>query len=373
MREFAPAAPISMTVLGCTLEMAKLVVACWLKITWSRCPVLIRVPGVMFVLSIMVVTGLGIYTHLIAAHVSQTVIRDELAHRSEEIESRIEGHRQALARAQAEIVARESEYAAYVAAGKVSRAVTTRQADQSALDDVRRRAEVESQAIERLQGDRLAALEALGKVTAALGPVSALARVLGVSEDRAVEIFILLVMVPFDPLSVWSGVAASHSWQLRQQKPDPKGAPVLAPVVEREKPLPKTSGDDDEVIAQGAAGAISQPAMPPRDTAPQKPLERATPLILLSSVRGFWPAKTAPKNRDAGSGAGFLPEQGVSENPEGVFDVPKNRGGRPRGVKDRAPRRRRNGGEGVAERGDRVKEAMIPAEGTGWRRPTAQA
>ncbi|HXP98020.1 MAG TPA: hypothetical protein VN809_14995 [Telmatospirillum sp.] len=218
LRQFAAGAPMAVTVLGGAVEVSALVVAAWLHATWSHTPRWMRASGILFVLAIMCLTSLGIFSFLIAAHGSQAAHRDSLALAQHGIEDRLAIHRQALDDAQKEELGLQAQYSAYLQAGKVSRSVATRQADQAQLDELRQRMESERTAIEQLEAQRIDAQASLNGATIELGPVKALAGLIGRGEDDAVNLFIALLMLPFDPLAVWLAVAASHANKMRHRR-----------------------------------------------------------------------------------------------------------------------------------------------------------
>ena len=211
LREFASGAPNSVTVLGGILEIAKLVIAAWLHSTWSTAPRILRWPGVVFVGAIMLLTMLGIFAFLWSAHGVKQGDRDVAIMKSEHLDRQVAGHRDILNRAQVELTNLNEEYRQLAAVGRVSKARTLRSADTGDLTRLQRVITDEQAAIDVLEAQRLTANVTMNAAKAEMGAAMALAGLFGGSETMAVNIFILLLMIPFDPLAVWLAVAASHA------------------------------------------------------------------------------------------------------------------------------------------------------------------
>lgn len=217
LRAFASGAPDAVTILGGTLELAKLVLAAWLHMIWQTAPRPMRWLGVGFTAAIMLLTLLGIFSFLWNAHNAQAAKRDMATTRVEHVDERITIHKDALNGARRELESLLKEYEALDQAGRLTKGRQAREADQGMADGLRRRIADEQVAIEKLQTEKVDVAAGASEVSAELGAAKALARALGGDEASAVNVFIALMMIPFDPLAVYFSVAAAMAYSAAQR------------------------------------------------------------------------------------------------------------------------------------------------------------
>ncbi len=260
LRQFAAGAPDAVTVLGATLELAKLVVAGWLHSVWPTLPRSMRVLGVTFVAAIMALTMLGIFSFLWSAHTEQLARHELHDMRARHLTEQIDSHRSTLDSTKAELSSYLTEYQQLAAAGRVSKARSDRQDDQQAMEQLRQQIATEQTAIEGLESKRIDADTAAAGAKAELGAAAALAKLLGGDDSLAVNLFIGLIMLPFDPLAVWLAVAASHATILNRRRIEER-ARAATPSL----PAPVTQA--------AMAGETAEPEAPPK--AKRKPATRA--------------------------------------------------------------------------------------------------
>jgi len=310
LRQFASGAPDAVAILGGTLEVAKLIVAAWLHAVWQDAPRPIRYGGVVFVLAIMLLTMLGIFSFLWSAHQAQSGKIDLATIQQQHIEERLAIHRDSLAVARKDMDALTREYDGFSANGKVSRARAARQEDKVVLDNLRTTIDREQTEIVKIEEEKLRASIATAGRTAELGAARALARLTGGDETSAVNIFISLLMVPFDPLAVWLAIAASYAFTRRNRRLLASGAQFTGNIVDI--PTENSSGLPATVASIDSDNQDSSDAYEGEETRQDVAALTDEQVIPFKRGRGRPPgSKNRPKP---------APELVVEELPEGAVN-----------------------------------------------------
>jgi hypothetical protein len=272
------AAVIPIVIMGTTLEIAKLVTAWWLKSNWHRAPLSIKIYLLPAVVTLMLITSMGIFGFLSKAHTDQAVPLGDTVSQVAFIDEKINNERETIANARnlikqlddavigiqaagndREITARDGTKRTQSAAEQALQIRRAQAADRAALtrtiDEAQKR-------IVELQEQKAPIAVTLRAIEAEVGPIKYIARLIygedpdqNILEKAVVWVIIIIVLV-FDPLAVLLLLASqmSFQWARQEQKttkdiaiPEdtpPRIEPVVKmPVVDEDSRLVKTAND----------------------------------------------------------------------------------------------------------------------------------
>lgn len=231
------AAPLSVMIMGGTLEVAKLVTASWVYNNWHRIPFLLKSYLTTAVMILMVITSMGIFGYLSKAHLEQGVptgdvaaqlelIDQKISLRRENIENEkknIESARAAITQLDAQVTARMGILSSSDAERGIQVRRQQRQERESLANDISSsQAKIEqfNTEIAALNEERLPVASQLRKVEAEVGPIKYIAALIyGDNPDanlleRAVRWVTILLVTVFDPLAVIMLIAANFGFNL---------------------------------------------------------------------------------------------------------------------------------------------------------------
>ena len=221
------AAAIPITIMMTSLEVAKLVVASWLKAHWARVPTILKPYAVVAVIVLMLLTSMGIFGFLSKAHNDQNLVsgdvQSKIAIYDEKIKTakeNIESNRKQLKQmdeAVDQVMARSQDEKG---ADKANAIRKSQSRDRVALaKDI----EANQKLVIQLN-DQAAPIRAeVRKVEAEVGPLKYIAKfIYGDSIDenileKAVTWMIILIIFVFDPLAVIMLLAAQMTFQWHKE------------------------------------------------------------------------------------------------------------------------------------------------------------
>ena len=229
------AAPISIYIMGTTLEIAKLVGASWLKAYWTRAPRLIKSYMTIAILVLMLITSMGIFGFLSKAHTDQNLVSgdviDKIAIIDEKIKTQkdnIDAARKALKQMDESVDQTMARSTNEKGAG---RAVEIRRAQNKERGLLRTEIETAQREVAKLNEEKAPIAKDLRKVEAEVGPIKYIAAfVYGDNPDtsileKAVTWVIIMIVIVFDPLAVIMLIAAQMTFTWKSEK-------IITPIVE---------------------------------------------------------------------------------------------------------------------------------------------
>lgn len=222
------AAVIPIVVMGSILEIGKVVVTVWLHEYWSRCRLLMKMYLVPAVITLMLITSMGIFGFLSKAHSDQGLIsgdvQSQIAVYDEKIKTEkenIEAARRALKQMDEgvdQILGRST------AETGASRAMALRRAQQKERGQLLKEISQSQKLIQELNEARAPIAAEVRKVEAEVGPIKYIATLIyGDNPDanlleKAVTWVIILLVIVFDPLAIMMLLAATESLKWEKQK-----------------------------------------------------------------------------------------------------------------------------------------------------------
>ena len=261
------AAVIPIAIMGSLLEASKLVVASWLYRSWNEIPLLMKTYFSIALVTLMLLTSMGIFGFLSKAHLDQAVPTGDAVAKLEIIDEKIKTQRENLDASRQAIAQLDKQVNETISRSTntsgAERSVQIRRTQQGERGRLLKEIGAAQTEISKLQEERAPLASEVRKVEAEIGPIKYIAELIYGEEakdstviEKAIRFVILMIVFVFDPLAVLLLVAAN--WQLRRDKeaaekelpstaPDPWVADVgekpteedKAEIDEAPKPLPE--------------------------------------------------------------------------------------------------------------------------------------
>ncbi|NBR61499.1 MAG: hypothetical protein EBT86_07580 [Actinobacteria bacterium] len=239
------AAALSVIIMGTVLEISKLVTAWWLKANWYRTPWSLKGYLTIAVITLMLITSMGIFGYLSKAHSDQSLVGGDVQAKLSLIDEKIKIARENIESNRAQLKQMDAAVDQVM-----SRSTTEQGADRSnqirrsqAKDRERifKEIEAEQRKITALNEEAVPIRAEVRKVEAEVGPIKYIAALIyGDNPDtnlleKAVVWVILTIVFVFDPLAVLLLLASqmSFQWAFAERKGDTS---ILAKIKEEMRP-----------------------------------------------------------------------------------------------------------------------------------------
>lgn len=263
------AAAVPIAIMGGTLEVAKIVVATWLKKNWADTPMLLRGYFISAIFVLMLITSAGIFGFLSKAYLEQEVISGDVVSKVEIIDEKlkveketIEVNRKALKQlddAVDQVMIRSTTESG------ASKSAQIRRSQQPERTRLAKEIEAAQKKISALNEERAPIGAALRKVEAEVGPIKYVAALIygednaKASTDKAVRILILMLVFTFDPLAVLMFIAVAQT-----AKKETAPAPVVAetiinlpPIIDVQEPAEEIEPEKVKKVQPGNQASVS--------------------------------------------------------------------------------------------------------------------
>lgn len=214
-----PGAIFAISLMGASLEFAKLVAASWLYRNWDIAPKIIKGYFIFAICILMFITSLGTFGYLSKVHLESSIGVADNSLEIERIQQQIASQQRQIDNAQKSLDSLDSvvEKAFLDGARIRTQQKAERQALSSAIETSDARiAELNSQLVPLRRSN----LESESKV----GPLKYIAELIYGKEeaanyfDSAVRFVIILIVLVFDPLAVLLLIAANISWNYKPEE-----------------------------------------------------------------------------------------------------------------------------------------------------------
>jgi hypothetical protein len=216
------AAAVPIIIMGIVLELSKLIATVWLKQNWNIAPWSVRSYLLTAIITLMLITSMGIFGFLSKAHSDQALIsgdvQSKLAIYDEKIQTakeNIDANRKALKQMDEAVDQTMGRSTTEVGASK---AVQIRRSQQAERSRIAQDIEAEQKKINQLMEERAPIAVEVRKVEAEVGPIKYIAAFVYSDTDKtvlekAVTWVIILIVVVFDPLAVILLISSQISFQ----------------------------------------------------------------------------------------------------------------------------------------------------------------
>ena len=292
------AAVIPIIIMGGALEVAKVVATVWLHRYWDRGGWNLKLYLVPAVMSLALLTSMGIFGFLSKAHIDQGVPVGDQAAQVALLDEKIANERQNIEAARS-LLKQMDDAVIGITASKdkeikqrdgttfsqsgAERAVAVRRAQAKERADLTKQIEEAQARIVKIQEERAPIASQLRKVEAEVGPIKYVAAMIyGDNPDantleRAVRWMIILIVFVFDPLALTLVIAAQHSFRWMREDELKKDDEIV--------PLPPVT---DEPVKEPV---VEEKVTEPSDDKLDPCYKCGTPLIVAPGIGPFCPNK----------------------------------------------------------------------------------
>ncbi len=228
------AAMIPIMIMGIVLEVGKLAATVWLKQNWSRAPKFLKTYLLLAILSLMLLTSMGIFGYLSKAHLDQAVPTGDVAAKVSLLDEKIKTERDNIETARTALKQMDAQVDARLSRSDdekgAERAVQIRRQQQAERGRLQKDISDAQTRIAKLNEERAPIASELRKVEAEVGPIKYIAALIYGDQadqnllEKAVRWVIIVIVLVFDPLAVILLLASQYSfnWFRQQQEEDPK-------------------------------------------------------------------------------------------------------------------------------------------------------
>lgn len=245
------AAMIPIMIMGIVLEIGKLSATVWLKQNWMRAPRFLKTYLLLAILSLMLLTSMGIFGYLSKAHLDQAIPTGDVAAKVSLLDEKIKTERDNIETARSALKQMDAQVDARLSRSDdekgAERAVQIRRQQQAERGRLQKDIAEAQARIAKLNEERAPIAAELRKVEAEVGPIKYIAALIyGDNPDadlleRAVRWVIIVIVLVFDPLAVILLLASqySFSWFRQEQEENPQQEEKI-----EEEPQPIENVDD---------------------------------------------------------------------------------------------------------------------------------
>lgn len=227
------AAAVSIAIMGCALEVSKLVVASWVYRNWGEAPKMLKYPFVVALIVLMTLTSMGIFGYLSKAHLDQAVPTGEVSAKVAMYDEKINIEKEIINESRKSLTQLDTQINETIARTAndttdkgIRRSIAARKSQSKERAELRSAIEASQKKIASYQEERAPIASQLRAVEAEVGPIKYIAAliygdVLDQSLlEKAVRIVIMMIVIVFDPLAVLMLIAAN--WSLKHAKREEK-------------------------------------------------------------------------------------------------------------------------------------------------------
>ena len=228
------AAAVSIAIMGCALEVSKLVVASWVYRNWDDAPKKLKYPFVVALVILMTLTSMGIFGYLSKAHIDQGVPTENISAQVSLLDEKIKNEKEIINDSRKSLAQLDSQINETIARTAndttdkgVRRSIAARKSQSKERAELRSAIETSQKKIASYQEERAPIASELRAVEAEVGPIKYIAAliygdVLDQSLlEKAVRIVIIMIVIVFDPLAVLMLIAANWSLNHAKRKEKP--------------------------------------------------------------------------------------------------------------------------------------------------------
>jgi hypothetical protein len=215
-----PGAVLPITLMGGSLEFAKLVAASWLYRSWDIAPKVIKTYFIFAILILMFITSLGTFGYLSKVHLETSNAVSDNSIEIARLEAEEQSTRIQLANSQKQLDLIDKVVSESADADKANRMMTrqanSRAASVKSIEELSAKLAKIKQELAPLQRTNL-------KAEAEIGPLKYVAELIYGADAKdhfgsAVRFVIILIVLVFDPLAVLLLIAANISYTTREPK-----------------------------------------------------------------------------------------------------------------------------------------------------------
>lgn len=215
-----PGAVFAISLMGASLEFAKLVAASWLYRNWDIAPKVIKGYFIFAIIILMFITSLGTFGYLSKVHLESSAGVNDNAFEIARIEQQIESQQRTIDNSQRALNSLDSVVSnSFMDAARVR---NQQKEERSSLNSAIRESAAK---VTELNSELSSLRRSNAQVESKIGPLKYIAELIYGKEqavnyfDSAVRFVIILIVLVFDPLAVLLLIAANISYSNRPTEP----------------------------------------------------------------------------------------------------------------------------------------------------------
>jgi hypothetical protein len=233
------AAPVSIAMMGGSLELAKLVTVSWLYRNWNDAPRIMKYYFTVAVVILMFITSLGIFGFLSKAHTEQGSANSNLTAQIELIDEKIKVERVNIDNNRKSLKQLDEAVDQVMVRSKdekgADKAIALRKSQTKERTRLLQDIEAEQKIIAKLNEDRAPIATEVRKLEAEVGPIKYIAALIDAegskeSVEKSVRFIILLLVSVFDPMAVLLVIAANYNLNAVKRKEELFYATTIDPI-----------------------------------------------------------------------------------------------------------------------------------------------
>lgn len=254
--------PLHALIMGIALECGKLVTTSWLYRNWKTAGLGLKVPLIIFTITLMLATSMGVFGFLSKAHLEQGAATVDNTAKVERLDQQITREKSIIEDNNKVITQLDATINSYLGKDRADRSVSVRRAQAPQRKQLRDEIDAAQKRIDGFSDEKLKLQSEVRKLQLEVGPIRYIAELIYGTEnsekniENAVRIFTLLIVSTFDPLAVILLIAANHSlMHLRRKEdekientPDETVAEVSTPSTPVDLPVPETDKEEIRVV-----------------------------------------------------------------------------------------------------------------------------
>ena len=300
------AAAIPIIIMGSLLEASKLVVASWLYRNWVEIPKLFKAYFLTALITLMLLTSMGIFGFLSKAHLDQAIPTGDVSAKLALIDEKIKTQKENINASRKELTQLDAQVDQTLSrttdAKGTERAITVRRAQQKDRARILSEIGTAQTTIAKLNEERAPIAAEVREIEAEVGPIKYIAALIyGDNPDndlleKSVRWVIIMIVLVFDPLAVLMLVAAN--WNLKKEE-IVKPIPIEEPINNNLQTTDDIELSDSVQVSKDSEDLNIQVDEPTKDWEPElyKRMETETPKAksFLDKVQNMLGVKTIEK------------------------------------------------------------------------------
>lgn len=201
-------AVVATMLMGSALEFSKIAATVWLHSWWKKASRLLKYYLVFAVVVLIAISSLGIFAFLSYAYVGSTAPAIQLQTRIERIDQDIARYERDIQRAEQALEVLDESIAIYFEYDQATRGLEQREEQAEQRNELRSEIDAAQDEIANLQDARYELMNEVNTLETNVGPIKYLAALIFGEDnaesnyDNAARIFILLLVIVFDPFAV---------------------------------------------------------------------------------------------------------------------------------------------------------------------------
>jgi hypothetical protein len=240
-------APLHALIMGVVLECSKLITTSWLYRNWEQSSLKLKLPLVIFTLTLMLTTSIGVFGFLSKSHLEQNAGTIDNGGKIERLDQQISREKSVIADNDKVILQLDATINSFIGKDRADRALAVRRSQAAQRKELRNSIDAAQKKIDEYSDEKLTLESEVRKLQLDVGPIRYIAELIYSDQDdagkkieSAVKIFTLIIVSTLDPLAVILLIAANQTLVSLTKKTENK----------EEKPTdtePKTVIDKEEI------------------------------------------------------------------------------------------------------------------------------